>query len=158
MKHKMMTTVIVAIATSWTTSANAQDGPSPIVTLLASTDVIVEAEIVAVHTRWQEGFVVSEVVVEITHCVHGQCPREVVSFQVVGGEIDGIVQVVSGSRVPRVGQEMVLLLAQTVSSYTAVLAHLPIVRDRTGQRLVAFSQFMIDLDELRHLVLNSTGD
>lgn len=158
MKRRTVTVAIVLIAMSWPTGVCAQEVPSPIFTVLSATDVIAEAEIIAVHSRWRGGFIVSEVTVEIVECVHGQCPSQVASFEVAGGEIDGIVQVISGSRVPREGQEIVLLLVQTPSSSAELIAHLPVVIDGTGQRLVTLAQARIQVDELRHLVLNAGGN
>ena len=90
--------------------------------------------------------------------MRGQCPAESVSYEVLGGEIDDVVQVVSGSQVPRVGQAMVLLLSlgssgPRLASWT--FGQLPIVTGQDGLMSVRLPGRSIAISELRHLAVTA---
>lgn len=119
-------------------------------------DVIAEAEITNIQARWEGGLVVSTVSARITSCIRGEILQETVNYEVLGGEIDGVVQVVSGSAVPRIGQAMVLLLTTGESGLqpmSSTFSALPIVEDRSGQMRINHPQGHITVPEFRRLAL-----
>jgi hypothetical protein len=103
---------------------------------------------------------VTTVTAEVVSCLRGRCPSSTVSYEVPGGEIDGVVQVVSGSRVPRVGQAMVLLLEQHSSGLRLVstsLGQLPMTSGPSEVMRVQLPQRSVTLGELRHLALTAVS-
>ncbi len=137
------------LASFWPAQVFAQDSPPLLMEALAFADVIAEAEIIDVQARWEGGLVVSTISTEITTCVKGQCPQEVVRFDILGGEIDGVVQVVSGSQVPQLGQAMVLVFSQSPDqprSFSAVRI-LPLVEDLEGRLGVQLQGSFIEVND-----------
>lgn len=154
------TLALFAALTLLSTTAAAQESIAPLQRALRSADVIMEAELVEVRPRWVEGLIVSEIRARPTRCVLGSCPSRDLRFEVLGGELDGVVQVISGSTVHRAGERALLSFVQRnrgLQLLSPSLGLLPIISDRSPAPIVASPYGAIDLDELRQMVGREGG-
>ena len=123
--------------------------PPPAVDLaLRTADVIAEAETVDIRSRWEGGLIVSTVTARITRCLRGECAFDVADYEVYGGELDGLVQEVSGSKVPNIGQALVFLFVERAGELRLAHPALHIVtvpgEERSEARLLHYDISMED--------------
>lgn len=71
---------------------------------------IVQGTVTELTPRWMDGFVVTDVTVEVTTCLKGACLADSVEVQVFGGTLDGYVVETSGSARYSPGEQVLLFL------------------------------------------------
>ena len=71
---------------------------------------IVEGTVLELSPRWADGFVVTDVTVEVTTCLKGPCLGASVVVQVFGGTLDGFVVETSGAARYTPGEQVLLFL------------------------------------------------
>lgn len=71
---------------------------------------IVQGTVVELTPRWSGGIIVTDVTVEVTHCMKGPCLSESLEVQVFGGALDGYVVETSGSARYTPGEQVLLFL------------------------------------------------
>ena len=137
------------------TDLEAQPANDGLMRAIAAADVIVQAEVTDVQARWEGGLVISTVSAHVTSCLRGRCASEHVWYDVPGGEVDGVAQVVSGFQVPRRRQSLVLLLEWRTSRLQPVsLTHgvLSVGSERPGQQVVRLPGLQLSIEHFRSLI------
>lgn len=71
---------------------------------------IVQGTVTELNARWMDGFLVTDVAVEVTTCLKGACLADTVEVQVFGGTLDGYVVETSGSARYTPGEQVLLFL------------------------------------------------
>lgn len=154
--HGILVTLLCVLITP--SVSFAETAGSTFMRALEHADVIAETEVVDARSRWEGGLVVTTVSARVTRCIRGSCPSETIRYEVPGGEIDGVVQVVSGSLVPRIGHAMVLLLERHPTGMrllSRTVGQLPITIGEDGAHRVQLPQRRVTTRELRHLALTA---
>lgn len=103
--------------TLWPCAASATIAPA--MTLAELTDRatdIVEGTVVELHPRWTEGFLVTDVTVDVSRCLKGSCDAEIVEIQVFGGVADGFVVEAAGAARYAPGEAVLVFLEPIVTS------------------------------------------
>jgi hypothetical protein len=76
---------------------------------LRATD-IVQGTVTDLTPRWSDGFLMTDVTVEVTTCIKGACLADSVQVQVFGGTADGYVVEAAGSARYAPGEQVMLFL------------------------------------------------
>jgi hypothetical protein len=71
---------------------------------------IVQGTVAEMTPRWSNGFLMTDVTVEVTTCIKGACLADSVQVQVFGGTADGYVVEAAGSAHYTAGEQVLLFL------------------------------------------------
>lgn len=88
-------------------------------TLTRKADLVVVGTVTHTAARWVEGRIVTRVTLTPSQVLKGS-PGETVTIEVLGGEVDGIGQLVSGMARFEVGEETVVFLERAAETHRVV--------------------------------------
>jgi hypothetical protein len=97
--------------------AQGQTSASPeIEEILQRSDQVLSAQVVDILPRWEGGLILSRITLRQIDCIHGECRDELMYYEVLGGQLDGVVQVIAEMPVPAIGVEVVVMVEEHSSS------------------------------------------